>query len=260
MFIRREGLPEEGELVFCTVIKIQYHAVTVQLDEYGNKLGLIPISEVSAGRIRNIRDFVEENKKVVCKVIRIDPERGHIDLSLRRVNESQKRSKNDSIKQEQKAEKIVEVMAERLKKPAEQLYREVAPIIMKHYSWLFLAFEEVVEKNVSLEKLGLSKEMADKFEELIKEKIKPKKVEIIVKISIQTYDEKGLELIKEAFDEVKKIASQLHVSYLGGGTFRLLITAKDYKLAESILKQVQEKMEKLLGGKKGSVHFERQGE
>jgi translation initiation factor 2 subunit 1 len=260
MFIRREGFPEEGELVFCTVIKIQYHAVTVQLDEYGNKLGLIPISEVSAGRIRNIRDFVEENKKIVCKVIRIDPERGHIDLSLRRVNESQKRSKNDAIKQEQKAEKIVEVMAERLKMPAEQLYREIAPIILKHYPWLFLAFEGVVEKNVSLEKLGLSKELATKFEELIRDKIKPKKVEIIVKIAIQTYDEKGLELIQGAFAEIKKIVPQLQVNYLGGGAYRLLITAKDYKIAENILKQVQEKMEKLLGGKKGTILFERQGE
>jgi len=32
MFLRREGFPEEGELVFCTVVKIQYHAVTVLLD------------------------------------------------------------------------------------------------------------------------------------------------------------------------------------------------------------------------------------
>src|SRR4030043_2126000 len=117
MFLRREGFPEEGELVLCTVVKIQYHAVTVILDQYYNKQGLIHISEVSAGRIRNIRDFVEENKKVVCKVIRVDPERGHIDLSLRRVNESQRRSKTDLIKQEQKAEKIIEVLAEKLKIP-----------------------------------------------------------------------------------------------------------------------------------------------
>jgi translation initiation factor 2 subunit 1 len=258
MFLIREGFPEEGELVFCTVAKIQYHAVTVMLDEY-DKPGLIPISEVSAGRIRNIRDFVEENKKVVCKVIRVDPERGHIDLSLRRVNDSQRRSKTDVIKQEQKAEKIIEVLAERLKIAPAQLYKEVSAPLMKHYAWLYLAFEEVIEKNTSLEKLGLKKELAEKLEEIIREKIKPKKVEIVSKIAIQTYDENGLELIKQAFAKVKEIDSHIQVNYLGGGTYRMLITAKDYKKAESLLKEVQDKMESLVGGKKGRLAIERQG-
>ena len=258
MLLRREGFPEEGELVFCTVAKIQYHAVTVMLDEY-DKPGLIPISEVSAGRIRNIRDFVEENKKIVCKVIRVDPERGHIDLSLRRVNDSQRRSKTDLIKQEQKAEKIIEVLAERLKVPVPQLYKEIADPLMKHYSWLYLAFEEVIEKNISLEKLGLKKEIAEKLEEIIKEKIKPKKVEIVSKITIQTYDENGLELIKQAFAKAKEIDSSLTINYLGGGSYRLLITAKDYKKAETLLKDFEEKMTGFLGGKKGTIAFERQG-
>lgn len=258
MFLRREGFPEEGELVFCTVTKIQYHAVTVMLDEY-DKPGLIPISEVSAGRIRNIRDFVEENKKIVCKVIRVDPERGHIDLSLRRVNDSQRRNKTDIIKQEQKAEKIVEILADRVKIPAAQLYKEIASSLMKHYAWLYVAFEEVIEKNVSFEKLGLKKEVAEKLEEIIKEKIKPKKVEIVSKITIQTYDEAGLELIKQAFAKIKEIDSNVVINYLGGGTYRMLITAKDYKKAESLLKEVENKMTSLLGGKKGVITFERQG-
>jgi translation initiation factor 2 subunit 1 len=228
------------------------------LDEY-DKPGLIPISEVSAGRIRNIRDFVEENKKIVCKVIRVDPERGHIDLSLRRVNDSQRRSKTDFIKQEQKAEKIIEVLSERIKIPAPQLYKEIASSLMKHYSWLYLAFEEVIEKNVSLEKLGLKKEVAEKLEELIREKIKPKKVEIVSKISIQTYDERGLELIKHAFAKSKEIDSHILINYLGGGSYRLLITAKDYKKAESFLKEFEEKMTSFFGGKKGVISFERQG-
>jgi translation initiation factor 2 subunit 1 len=256
MFLRREGFPEEGELVFCTVTKIQYHAITVILDEYDGQ-GLIPISEVSAGRIRNIRDFVEENKKIVCKVIRVDPERGHIDLSLRRVNESQKRSKTDSIKQEQKAEKIIEVLAERLKTPAQQLYREVAPAIMKHYAWLYLAFEDVVEKNIPLEKLGVKKELADQLEEIIKEKIKPKKVELVIKIAIQTYDENGLELVKQAFAKVKEIDPKIEVNYLGGGAYRMLVTAKDYKKAEALLKELENKMISAVG-KKGEISFERQ--
>nr|MCK4930331.1 translation initiation factor IF-2 subunit alpha [Nanoarchaeota archaeon] len=257
MFLRREGFPEEGELVFCTVTKIQYHAVTINLDEY-DKQGLIHISEVSPGRIRNIRDYVTEGKKVVCKVIRIDPDRGHIDLSLRRVNDSQRRSKTEAIKQEQKAEKIVSILAERMKKPAQELYKEIAPVVMNNYLWLYLAFEDVVENNVSLEELGINKEFAKKLEELIRDKIKPKKVEIIEKVMVKTYDENGLEVVKKAFEKAKKVESHLQINYLGGGAYRMLITAKDYKKAESILKQVQENMTGFIEEKKGEISFERQ--
>lgn len=257
MFLRREGYPEEGELVFCTVSKIQYHAVTVHLDEY-NKQGLIHISEVSPGRIRNIRDYVTENKKVVCKVIRINQERGHIDLSLRRVNDSQKRSKTEAIKQEQKAEKILSMLAERLKKKPEEIYREVAPIVLNEYLWLFQAFEDVVENNASLEKLGINKELAEKLEELVKDKIKPKKVEIIVKVSLKTFDENGLQVIKDAFVKANEALPGIQINYLGAGAFRMLITAKDYKKAEAILKQIQENMTAVIDEKKGEIKFERQ--
>lgn len=260
MFLRREGYPEEGELVFCTVTKIQYHAVTVVLDEYYGKQGLIHISEVSPGRIRNIRDFVEEGKKVVCKVIRIDPERGHIDLSLRRVNESQKRNKNEAIKQEQKAEKIIAFMAEKLKKKPEEFYREIAPILLEHYTYTYQAFEDVVETNASLEKLGLPKETAKYIEDIVKEKIAPKKVEIITSVSIKTYSENGLEVIKKAFEKIKAIDPALHTGYLGGGSYRVQITAKDYKKAESILKGVQDAMTAVVEEVKGEITFKRQAE
>lgn len=258
MFLRREGYPQEEELVFCTVTKIQYHAITATLDEYENRQGLIHISEVSPGRIRNIRDFVEEGKKIVCKVIHIDEERGHIDLSLRRVNESQKRNKTEAIKQEQKAEKILGILAEKLKKPVEELYREIAPSIMTSYDWLHTAFEGVVESGISLEKLGMKKELASALEEVIKDKIKPKKVEIITKIAIKTYDENGLAIIKKAFSLANEIDPSVQVNYLGGGDFRMLIVAKDYKQAEALLKRIQEKMSAAVLEKKGEISFVRQ--
>jgi translation initiation factor 2 subunit 1 len=258
LFLKRQGFPEEGEIVFCTVIKVQYHAITVQLDEYEDGTGLIPISEVSPGRIRNIRDFVEEGKKVVCKVIRVDIERGHVDLSLRRVNESQKRNKTDAIKQEQKAEKMIESFAEKVKKPVQEVYNEIAPIILNSYPWIYMAFEDVIEKNLSLEKVGLKSETASELEKFVREKIKPKKVEIIEKIAIKTFNENGLEMIKQSFARLKDIDSNIEISYLGGGNYRMHVTAKDYKKAENIIAEVKESMGKSFADKRGEITFTRQ--
>ena len=68
MFYKKQGIPEENEIVICTVKKILPHGVFVSIDEYKDKEGLIHISEISPGRVRNIRDFVEEGKKIVCKI------------------------------------------------------------------------------------------------------------------------------------------------------------------------------------------------
>jgi len=65
MLLKKEGFPERDEFVLCTVTNIQFHSVFVDLDEYV-KPGMIHISEISPGRIRNIRDFVKEGKKVVA--------------------------------------------------------------------------------------------------------------------------------------------------------------------------------------------------
>jgi translation initiation factor 2 subunit 1 len=256
MFLKREGFPEEGEIVFCTVTKIQYHAVTVQLDEY-DKQGLIPISEVSPGRIRNIRDFVEEGKKVVCKVIKVDSERMQIDVSLRRANDSQKRSKADSIKQEQKAEKIIESLAEKTKKPAKQLYDAIAPKILKKYPWVYLAFDDLIEHNVSLETYGIEKSTALELEQIVREKIKPKQVQIIEKVSLKTYNENGLQVVKDCFIKAKEADPTVQIAYLGGGSFRILVTEKDFKKAESLVSNIKESMQKEMG-KKGTVEFARQ--
>src|SRR3990167_5178204 len=113
MLFKKQGFPEEGDLILCTVTSVQFHSVFVDLDEYGRN-GMIHISEVAPGRIRNIRDYVKENKKVVCKVLKINREKGYIDISLRRVNEKEKKRKIEEMKREQLAEKIAEQAAAKL--------------------------------------------------------------------------------------------------------------------------------------------------
>ncbi len=99
---KKQGFPEENEIVLCTVKKILPHGIFVSLDEYKSQEGLIHISEISPGRVRNIRDFVKEGKRIVCKILRVNKEKNHIDLSLRRVNQAQRINKNTEHKQEQK--------------------------------------------------------------------------------------------------------------------------------------------------------------
>src|SRR3989344_2821655 len=108
MLYKKPGRPEEGDLVLCTVKRILYHSVFVSIDEYSNLEGMVHISEIAPGRIRNLRDYVKEGKRIVCKVLKIDAQTGNIDLSLRRVGTGLRMKKVAEYKQEEKAEKLLE--------------------------------------------------------------------------------------------------------------------------------------------------------
>lgn len=237
MLYTKTGYPEENELVLCTVTSVQYNSVFCNLDMYGRS-GMIHISEVAPGRIRNIRDYVVEGKKVVCKVLRINEERGHIDLSLRRVSESQRREFNALIKQEQKAEKIIENLAAELKKDPKKVYEAIAAPILGEYEFISMAFQEHVDGETDLSSLTIPKEYLEPLLERIVDKIKPKSVTITGTLKMHSYAENGLAVIKEALAAAEREGKeQLRLSYLGSGAYKMVVTAEEYKEAEAILKR-----------------------
>lgn len=241
MLLKKEGFPEEDELVICSITKVQFHSVFANLDEFG-KGGMIHISEVSPGRIRNIRDFVKEGKKVVCKVLRINTERGHIDLSLRRVTEGQKRKKIDELKQEQKAEKILEFVAKDIKVDVKKLFDDITKNISEKYESLYGFFQQIVVDSAAINDAGIEEKTAEKIMEAVKARIKEVSVKIEGKLKLTSFASDGIEIIKEALKKAEEVGKKsISIKYLGAGYYNITINAKEYKDAEKILKEVSEK-------------------
>lgn len=253
MLFKKQDFPEEGDLVLCTVTNVQFHSVFVDMDEYG-KGGMIHISEVSPGRIRNIRDFVKEGKKVVCKVLRINREKGYIDLSLRRVNESEKRRKIDEIKREQNAEKIVEIAAGKIGMKTEELYNKF-PEKLRTGS-LYEFFEESVKNESVLENIEIDRKHLKIIEEIVKQRIKPVAVEIGGKLKITTFAPDGIEVIKESLKKAMEAGKgRMSINYLGSGLYRFMVKAPDYKEAEKLMKNATESAISLVMKNDGTAEF-----
>lgn len=235
LLLKKPGFPEEGEFVLCTVNEIHYHSVFVMLDEY-QKVGLIHISEIAPGRIRNLRDYVVENKKIVCQVLGVNKEKGHIDLSLRRVNERQRRAKINEIKQEQIAEKIIEMVAMQLKLEPEKLYNEIYEKAIKRYSSLYHCFEEEGIKGNAISTLGLPEDIFQNLSEQIKQRIKRSLVKISGDLKLTSYKPNGIEIIKNALLKILEMGNDsVKLRYNGGGRYHLDVFADDYKEAEKLL-------------------------
>ncbi|MBT3298130.1 S1 RNA-binding domain-containing protein [archaeon] len=242
MHYKRKGIPEEDEIVLCKVTKIFPNSVFADLLEY-NDSGMIHISEVSPGRIRNIRDYVSVGRQVVCKVLRIDREKGHIDLSLRRVNTHQRREKLEEIKQELKSETLIKNLAKKIGIPDKKLYDLISKPVFNDYSHLHLFFRGIVSGDVNPEEQGIDKKISDELVIAVKEKFKEPKVLFQGVIYLHTFDVNGLEKVQKVLTEVEKISSNLTVTYLGAGKYKFILEEKDYKIAEKYLKNIQDILE-----------------
>jgi len=255
MLLKKEGFPEDEELVLCTVTAVQHNSVFVKLDEY-EKTGMIHISEIAPGRIRNIREFVEEGKKVVCKVLRIDQERGYIDLSLRRVNENQHRKKINEIKQEQLAEKIVEHLARQRKEEVIAVYKKIRGSLAD-WPGLFPAFEAISKNELDAESLELDAQLAKELKEAIALRIVPPEVEIEGELKLASHASDGVLLIKEALARAAAVSKNITIAYKGAGTYRIVVKAEQFKEAEKYLKDAVDKVLAFAKEKKFVAEFKR---
>jgi len=78
--------PEVDELVMVQVRQIAEMGAYVKLLEYDEVEGMILLSELSRRRIRSIQKLIRVGRNEVVVVLRVDKEKGYIDLSKRRVS------------------------------------------------------------------------------------------------------------------------------------------------------------------------------
>lgn len=258
MDMQREGWPEPGELVVCTVDQVVDFGAFVILDEYKDKRGLIHISEVASGWIKYIRDHVREGQKIVCKVLNVDPSRHHIDLSFKDVNEHQRRDKIQAWKADQKAWKWLQMAYE----GDEDQMAKVARSLVKGYDSLYMALEDAAVSGIdSLTEAGLSSEDSRKVLAISQENVKIPSVEITGYVDLTSSAPDGVEQIKKALKKASKTKEEdvsLEVRYVGAPRYRIHVTAPDYKLAEAELRKAAQAAIKFIETHGGEGTFHRQ--
>jgi len=196
--------PAERDLVVGTVHKVLNYGAFAYLDEYPGKEAFIHISEVSAGWVKNIRDYVRENQKIVARVLRVNPRKGHVDVSLKRIREDQRTRKIQQWKIEQKAEKLLEFTAKSLGKDLDAGYDEVGYAIMDEFGDLYGAFEAAAEEGVDvLVERGVDENWARAITEVAEKNISPPEVQINGYVNLTSYAPNGVETIRNALGSIK---------------------------------------------------------
>ncbi len=241
MAFGKQEWPEPGDLVIATVENVTDFGAYVKLDEY-DKRGLLHVSEISSSWIRNIRDFVREGQKVVLKVLRVSVEKGHIDLSLRRVTKRERIEKIMFWKKERKAEALIRGVAEKTGLKAEDIYAKAGTPVETEYG-LYEGFEKAVKEGAGvLTKIGVPEDIAKAMVEVGQERIRVPMVKVKGTIELRCMKPNGVRIIKEAFASAKKTeksaSTKVRFYVIAAPKYGIEVLAEDYKHGEDALQKV----------------------
>ena len=262
--MKYSGWPEKGDLVVGKVDEIEDFGVFVDLEEYEDKRGLVHVSNVASGWIKNVRDHVGVDERVVAKVLDVDESAQQIDLSLKDVNDHQRKEKIQDWKNEQKADNWMEqafgddVDAE--------TYAAVANELLAEFGSMYDGFETAaVQGHEALAETDLSDAERDAVVEVARENVSVPYVTVTGYVDLRSPGSDGVDDVRSALeaagggdngtvpDEV-----DLEVTYVGAPEYRLRVQASDYKTAESHLEAGVERAREAIETAGGTADFHRE--
>ncbi len=234
-----QSYPDVGDLAIATVKQVVDYGAYVRLDEYEGLEGLVHISEISTTWVKNIREHVREGQKLVLKVLRVDRQRGQVDLSLRRVTGREKTEKMLEWKRAKKAESIIKGASERLKADAETT-EKMRLLLNEKLDNPYEAFQESIEEGEEIfTKLGVGPEWATALTEVSKSKIKLEKAALTATVELTCRAPEGIEAIRTALSSARKIkkpkGATVRIYAIGAPRYRIEASAREYSEAEALL-------------------------
>ncbi|KAE9608062.1 hypothetical protein Lal_00003489 [Lupinus albus] len=210
--------PEVDMAVMIQVKNIADMGAYVSLLEYNNIEGMILFSELSRRRIRSVSSLIKVGRIEPVMVLRVDKEKGYIDLSKRRVSEEDIQTCEERYNKSKLVHSIMRHVAETLNIDLEDLYVHIAWPLYRKYGHAFEAFKivvndpdtvlstltrevkEVGSDGVEVTKVvpAVSEEVKDALVKNIRRRMTPQPLKIRADIEMKCFQFDGVVHIKEA--------------------------------------------------------------
>ena len=253
-----QELPEIGEIVIATIIKISDHGAYVTLDEYSKIQGFLHVSEIAPGWVRKVNKYVRVGEKKVLLVKTVERGRKEIDLSLKQISKDQRKKKLLDVKRFEKEQGILKNIEEKSELTTKQIEELEDKFLSKYDSVYDAMLNIAIKGSAEIDDLKLQKKVITSIEDICS-KMKLPSVELRGILEISNNKSNGVELIKKTLTEAEKIEdAKIEITYLGAPRYRLSLVAQDFKTAEKSLKPILEKIEKNVKKQNGIYNFTRE--
>ncbi|XP_078428189.1 eukaryotic translation initiation factor 2 subunit alpha homolog [Wolffia australiana] len=210
--------PEVDMAVMVQVKNIADMGAYVSLLEYNNIEGMILFSELSRRRIRSVGSLIKVGRQEPVMVLRVDKEKGYIDLSKRRVSEEDIKACEERYNKSKLVHSIMRHVGETMLIDLEDLYVHVGWPLYRKYGHAFEAFKLIVNDPDSIldtltrevKEVGpnglevtkvvpaLTEEVKDALVKNIRRRMTPQPLKIRADIEMKCFHFDGVLHIKEA--------------------------------------------------------------
>ncbi|CBZ31339.1 elongation initiation factor 2 alpha subunit, putative [Leishmania donovani] len=197
-----ETMPKINDVVWVKITQVNDTSAVVQLLEYGKREGIIPYTEVTRRRVRSMGKLIKVGRTEPAQVIRIDKDKGYIDLSKKLVTPNEAKACEAHFRQGNEVRSIVCHVAELCDIPAMDAMEMIAyPLYQrepgKHaWTWLYeLNQTEDVER--ILGPLKLDKAISDCLMSTLKNAMRLKVLTLFAEVEITCFACDGVEAIRD---------------------------------------------------------------
>mmetsp|Transcript_24738 Transcript_24738/g.57666 ORF Transcript_24738/g.57666 Transcript_24738/m.57666 type:complete len:333 (+) Transcript_24738:137-1135(+) len=192
--------PDIESVVMVNVRNIADMGAYVSLLEYNNIEGMILLSELSRRRIRSIHKLIRVNRNEVVMVLRVDEEKGYIDLSKRRVSPEDVAACEDRFNKAKAVHGVLRHLAERRKLYLEDLYERIGWPLYRKYGHAYDAFKLAIsdEGNDPFADIEIPQDLKDELKAYILRRLAPQPIKIRSDIEVSCFTYEGIDAIREA--------------------------------------------------------------
>ena len=252
-----QKFPEVDDLVMVSVKSISEMGAYVSLLEYNDIEGMILLSELSRRRIRSIPKLIRVGRQEVVVVLRVDREKGYIDLSKRRVSAEDIAKFEEKYTKSKTVHSIMRHVAETTHTKLEELYEKWGWPLYKAYGHAYEAFKLAISDPVAAFKtIVIDEETKNVLLGIVKRRLTPQPIRFRADVEITCFSYEGIDAIKDAiraglaFDtpelpfKIKLVAAPL---------YDFVATALDKDKGIELLNQAIEKVHQVLKEKGGGL-------
>lgn len=194
-----EPFPEIDSLVMVNVKQINELGAYVKLLEYDNIDGLILLSELSRRRIRSIQNLIRIGHDEVAVVIRVDKDKGYIDLSKRRVSPEDKKMCELRYTKGKTVHSILRHVAEKTLVPIQTLYEKIAYPLAKNHKHAIDAFKMAIKNPEIWDGIEFpSPQVEQELKAYISQRLTPQSVKVRADVEVTCFEYEGIDAIKDA--------------------------------------------------------------
>jgi translation initiation factor 2 subunit 1 len=238
--------PEEGDFVVIEITDVDKNSAYADLEEYNDVKGLIHISEASRSWVQDLTKELSEGEKTVAQVVDTEDTIG---LSLKRVNDKQKRDTMQRWRKEQKASDFVEDLEEKI--DIDNIYEDVVYPLQKELGSSFQGFEISIAEEDRLKEF-LDDEVVDAIQEVARENIDLKQEKFEGEIEVEFYQGDGLDRVKKAFNEP---GEGVEVKCISAPNYSIEAWGRTQELAKKRMDDAVEKIRSEVEDLDGSFEF-----